>query len=256
MTRATRDAEAGTRDRGHTVVQQDETELPSPAPGGALLLRHRPDRPRAAVLVLHGGQETSLSPARPWQLAALRMGPFLRAVSGALPGDDVLLARARYRVRGWNGERADAVRDTHRALDELAELAGPVPTVLLGHSMGGRAALRAAGHPQVRGVVALAPWWPPGEPVEQTAGRHIVCLHGDQDRVTSPTDSADCVRRARTTATRTGMALIGGGDHGMLRRHRLWHDTAAALVAHLLDPTGTPDPLPEESYGTADFPVL
>lgn len=248
MTRATRDAEAGTWDRGHTVVQQDETGLPSPT----LLIRHRPVRPRAAVLVLHGGQETSHRPARPWQLAALRMGPFARAVSG----DDILVARARYRVRGWNGERADPVRDTHRALDELAQLAGPVPTVLLGHSMGGRAALRAAGHSQVCGVVALAPWWPPGEPVEQTAGRHILCLHGDQDRVTSPTESADCVRRARGTATGAGMALVGGGDHAMLRRHRLWHDTAAALVAHLLDPAGTPDPLPEQSYGTADFPVL
>jgi len=238
------------------VVQQDGTELPPPTPGRALLLRHRPARPRAAVLVLHGGQETSHRPARPWQLAALRMGPFVRAVSGALPGDDVLLARARYRVRGWNGGRADPVRDTHRALDELAELAGPVPILLLGHSMGGRAALRAAGHPQVCGVVALAPWWPPDEPVEQTAGRRVVCLHGDRDRVTSPAESADCVRRARATATRTGMALIGGGDHAMLRRHRLWHDTAAALVAHLLDPAGTPDPLPEESYGTAGFPVL
>ncbi|MEV0737937.1 alpha/beta family hydrolase [Streptomyces sp. NPDC050549] len=221
-----------------------------------MLLRHCPARPRAAVLVLHGGQEASSRPARPWQLAALRMGPFVRAMSGALPDGDVLLARTRYRVRGWNGERADPVRDTHRALDELAELAGPVPTLLLGHSMGGRAALRAAGHPQVCGVVALAPWWPPGEPVEQTAGRYVVCLHGDRDHVTSPADSADCVHRARATATRAGMALVGGGDHAMLRRHRLWHDTAAALVAHLLDPAGTPDPLPEESYGTADFPVL
>ncbi|MFJ9626906.1 alpha/beta hydrolase [Streptomyces sp. NPDC101175] len=230
------------------MVQQDETELPPPA----LLVRHRPARPRAAVLVLHGGQETSHRPTSPLQLAALRMGPFARAVSG----DDVLVARARYRVRGWNGESADPAQDTHRALDELAELTGPVPTVLLGHSMGGRAALRAAGHPQVRGVVALAPWWPPGEPVEQTAGRYVMCLHGNRDRVTSPTESADCVRRARATATGAAMAFVGGGDHAMIRRHRLWHDTTAALVAHLLDPAGTPDPFPEESYGTAGFPVL
>ncbi|MFE1248295.1 alpha/beta hydrolase, partial [Streptomyces sp. NPDC058766] len=212
--------------------------------------------PRAAVLLLHGGRETSDSAARPWQPAALRMGPFARAVSAALPCNEVLVARVRYRLRGWNGERADAARDAHRALRELTDLVGPVPVVLLGHSMGGRAALSAAGHPQVRGVVGLAPWWPAGEPVDHLAGRHVVALHGDQDRVTSPGATAACVRRARETAARAGMAVVGGGDHAMLRRSRCWHRTAAAVTAHLLDPDGTPDPLPDASYGTGRFPVL
>ncbi|MEU1552580.1 alpha/beta hydrolase [Streptomyces scabiei] len=223
---------------------------------GALLPRRRPSRPRAAVLVLHGGQATSERPTSSRQLAALRMDPIVRAVTAALPHDDVLVARVRYRLRGWNGERADALRDTRRALDELAELAGPVPTVLLGHSMGGRAALRAAGHPRVSGVLALAPWWPAGEPVAQTAGRHVVALHGDRDRVTSAAETAECVRRARGTAARAGMAVVGDGDHAMLRRYRVWHRTASSVVAHLLDPDGVPDPLPEECYGAADFPVL
>ncbi|GAQ60448.1 alpha/beta fold hydrolase [Streptomyces scabiei] len=223
---------------------------------GTLLPRRRPSRPRAAVLVLHGGQATSERPTSSRQLAALRMDPIVRAVTAALPHDDVLVARVRYRLRGWNGERADALRDTRRALDELAELAGPVPTVLLGHSMGGRAALRAAGHPRVSGVLALAPWWPAGEPVAQTAGRHVVALHGDRDRVTSAAETAECVRRARGTAARAGMAVVGDGDHAMLRRYRVWHRTASSVVAHLLDPDGVPDPLPEECYGAADFPVL
>ncbi|MFF5360292.1 alpha/beta hydrolase [Streptomyces scabiei] len=223
---------------------------------GALLPRRSPARPRAAVLVLHGGQATSERPTSARQLAALRMDPLVRAVTAALPHDDVLVARVRYRLRGWNGERADALRDTRRALDELAELAGPVPTVLLGHSMGGRAALRAAGHPRVSGVLALAPWWPTGEPVAQTAGRHVVALHGDRDRVTSAAETAECVRRARGTASRAGMAVVGDGDHAMLRRHRFWHRTASAVVAHLLDPDGVPDPLPEECYGAGGFPVL
>ena len=235
--------------------QHDSTEHPDRQP--SLRVRRRPPHPRAAVLVLHGGQETSQRPARPWQLAALRMGPVIRAVTAALPHQDVLIAQVRYRLRGWNGDRADPAHDTLRALDALAELTGPVPTVLLGHSMGGRAALHAAGHPLVTGVVALAPWWPPGEPVRQTAGRHIVALHGERDHVTSPTETAACVRRAREAgATRAGLAVIAGGDHGMLRRHGLWHHTTAALVAHVLEPGAVPEPLPAGGYGAGEVPVL
>ena len=40
-----------------------------------------------------------------------------------------------------------------------------MPVVVLGHSMGGRTACRVADHDLVRGVVALAPWLPPGESV-------------------------------------------------------------------------------------------
>ncbi len=86
------------------------------------------------------------------------MGPVVRAVTAALPHQDVLIAQVRYRLRGWNGDRADPAHDTLRALDALAELTGPVPTVLLGHSMGGRAALRAAGHPLVTGAARTG--WP------------------------------------------------------------------------------------------------
>ncbi|MFF8474607.1 alpha/beta fold hydrolase [Streptomyces sp. NPDC015414] len=227
-----------------------------PAPGGALVPLLLPERPRAAVLVLHGGRADGTGPARPWHPAALRMRPFHRAIRAGLPHEDVLLARVRYRLRGWNGAHADPVPDTLEALDGLAGLAGPVPTVLVGHSMGGRAVLHAAGHPHVRAVVALAPWWPPGEPVRQVTGRHLVVLHGELDRVTSPADSAACVDRARGTAARAAMALVRDGDHAMLRRHRLWHDTVAAVVAHLLDPAGRPDPLPARCYASGSPPVL
>ncbi|MGW3361108.1 alpha/beta hydrolase [Streptomyces bungoensis] len=224
--------------------------------GGALVPLLVPRRPRAAVLVLHGGRADGTGPARSWHPAALRMRPFHRAIRAGLPHDDVLLARVRYRLRGWNGDRADPVRDTLEALRRLAELAGPVPAVLVGHSMGGRAALHAAGHPQVRAVVALAPWWPAGEPVREVAGRHLVVLHGERDRVTSPAESAACVSRARGTAAGAAMALVGDGDHAMLRRSRFWHATTAAAVAHLLDPGGRPDPLPAECYGAGTVPVL
>ncbi|MBU6532630.1 alpha/beta fold hydrolase [Streptomyces mayonensis] len=227
-----------------------------PSTEGALRVRRRPARTRAAVLVLHGGRAESRSAARPWQLAALRMRPFLRALEAATGRDDVLLARVRYRSRGWNGAAAEPLRDTRRALAELHGLAGDVPVVLLGHSMGGRAALRAAGADRVRGVVALAPWCPPGEPVAQLRDRDVLVLHGSRDRVTDPAESAAYVARARGAGARAGMLLLEDGDHAMLRHHARWHRTATAAVAHLLDAEAAPCELYGQALAAAEPPVL
>ena len=200
--------------------------------GTALVVRHAPERPGAAVLTLHGGRPQDDTVCRPWHLASLRMRPVLRAVATGLPLHHVLLGEVRYRHRGWNdGAAADDVR---RALDELDARYGPVPVVLVGHSMGGRAAVAVAGHPAVRGVLALAPWLPPGEPAAQLDGRRLLVFHGDADRVTSSADAAHFVRRARVAGARAGMVLIGGGDHAMLRRLPTWHDLAASAVTDLL----------------------
>lgn len=117
----------------------------------------QPGPPEAAVLLLHGGRETGLGvpPPGPFNLPAVRMRPFARVLRGALPRE-VLVRAVRYGHRGWNGDRADPLHDAVRALDVLRRTAGEIPVVLLGHSMGGRAALAAAGHPLVRGVVGLA----------------------------------------------------------------------------------------------------
>jgi pimeloyl-ACP methyl ester carboxylesterase len=206
------------------------------AGGGALVVRRAPrDRARAAVLVLHGGQENGRRPARPWQPAALRMRPFVSAAASVSSPRDVLVGQVRYRYRGWNDD-ADPLQDTLRALDELRGLAGDVSVVLVGHSMGGRAALRAAADPSVRGVLALAPWCPPGDPVDDLSGTRILVLHGDRDRVTEPAESAGYVRRARAAGAQAGMVLLRGGDHAMLRRSHDWHRASAAAIRRLLRP--------------------
>lgn len=219
---------------------------------GVLSVRHRPPTVGAVVLVLHGGQAESRQVARPWHPAALRMRPFLRALAAQVNREDVLLGQVRYRRRGWNGDQADPVRDASRALDRLRELFGDVPVVLLGHSMGGRAALRAAGAGQVRGVVALAPWCPPDEPVTHLRGKDVLVLHGGRDRVTDPGAAAVCVRRARAAGARAGMLLIEGGDHAMLRHHGFWHRTAASAVAHLVAPETTRFDLFAEATGAGE----
>ncbi|MFJ9142080.1 alpha/beta fold hydrolase [Streptomyces griseus] len=198
-----------------------------------------PRPPSAAVLVLHGGREsgTGPPPPGPLNLPGVRMRPFVRALVRAARagGEDILVRQVRYAHRGWNGDRADPLHDAVAALDVLREEAGEeLPVVLLGHSMGARAALRAAGHPLVRGVVGLAPWCPAGDPVTQLAGRDVVLVHSNRDRLTSPQATQSLTARARRAGARTCMVTVRGGDHAMIRRAAAWHRLTTGLVTGLL----------------------
>ncbi len=123
------------------------------------------------VLVAHGGQASSTEPTWALQPAVLRMIPVGAAIRHALRGSGALVRRPRFRVRGWNGAQASPVGDLNHALDMIAAEFGPVPVVLVGHSMGARAAVRAAGHPAVSAVAGLAPWLPPvSRPTSSPAG--------------------------------------------------------------------------------------
>lgn len=124
------------------------------------------------------------------------MKPVIRAIAAALRDDEVFLGEVRYRVRGWNGAGADPVHDVRRALEELAGLAGDAPVLLVGHSMGGRAALRAADMPQVRAVLVLAPWCPDGETVAHLRDKDVMVIHGTA--TASPTRRrTPCCRRSK-----------------------------------------------------------
>ncbi|WP_369148255.1 dienelactone hydrolase family protein [Streptomyces sp. R44] len=204
------------------------------ADAAALLVRSAPAAPTAAVLLLHGGRAEGPEPPPALNLPALRMRPFVGAVTRAVRGRGVLVAEVRYRHRGWNGARADAAQDAETALARLREQVGSVPVVLLGHSMGGRAALRAAGDPAVRGVVALAPWCPADEPVDHLGGRRLYLLHDETDRVTSARQSWEFVRRAREAGADAAGIPMPTGGHAMLRGADLWHRRAAELTAALL----------------------
>ncbi|MFG2775510.1 dienelactone hydrolase family protein [Streptomyces sp. NPDC048350] len=201
---------------------------------GSLVVRSAPAVPVAAVLLLHGGRSEGLEPPPAVNFPALRMRPFAAAVARVLSGRDVLVADVRYRHRGWNGARCDPVRDAQAALERLRDDFGAVPVVLVGHSMGGRAALRAARDPMVRGVVGLAPWCPPGEPVEHLEGRGVYLLHDEADRVTSARETWGFVRRARCAgADAVGVPMPYGG-HAMLAGASRWHRRTAELTARLL----------------------
>ena len=193
--------------------------------GGRPGLDHQPAEgpTRALAVFCHGGTVASVQPPKERSLSLLRMRAieqFVRA-SAADRGLDTYLLR--YRVAGWNGVTADAYADVRWALGELRSRHGDdVPVVLVGHSMGGRAVLRAGDDPAVRAVCALAPWTPPGEPVEHLRGQTVAILHGRGDRWVPAALSADFAVRAERAGARIARFTIAGG-HSMVRRAPVWH---------------------------------
>ena len=184
---------------------------------------------KGVVLVAHGGQASSTAPTSALQPAVLRMIPVAVAIRQGLRGSGAVVRRPRFRVRGWNGAQASPVGDLNDALDAIAAEFGPVPVVLVGHSMGARAAVRAAGHPAVSAVAGLAPWLPPGEPAGQLAGRRVLLAHSTADSITSPAETWAFLDRARAI-TEVAAVEVRDGDHPMLRRARLWHAIAAEFA--------------------------
>jgi len=196
---------------------------------------------RAVVLVLHGGQETSTAPAHRFRPAYLRMLPFARDLAWTGRRDRVAAWALRYRYRGWNGPTMDPVADARWALAEIARRHPDAPVMLVGHSMGGRVALRVADDPNVAGVCALAPWTPPEEPVAQLAGRTVLVAHGDQDRVTDPRLSLAYAARAKRVTEAVCRFEVRGDAHAMLRRAREWRQLVRRFSLGVLGVTEMDD---------------
>lgn len=194
--------------------------------------RRWPDGPRALVLLLHGGTQQSVEPVGTRSASWQRMGAVQRAIQGELARDGVATALLRFTVRGWNG--GAPVADARAALDLLTTEHPGVPVVLLGHSMGGRTAAHAAAHPAVTGVVALAPWFPPGEPVQALRGKRLVAGHGSRDKITSARATRAYVDRARTAGADAEFHDMGPVGHYMFRRAGRWNAFAAEQTLALL----------------------
>jgi dienelactone hydrolase len=194
-----------------------------------------PARPRAVVLVLHGGREHGRRRAAPWGLAYLRMVPFAIDLIRAGSRRGLAVGLLRYRFQGWNAPDKDPVRDASWALERIRGRHPGLPVVLVGHSMGGRVAFRVAGDPSVVAVCGLAPWTEPRDPVEQLSGRSVLIAHGDLDRVTSPAKSRDYADRASTVTDRVRWVDIPGERHAMLRYPRRWRLLVRRFVTETLD---------------------
>ena len=142
------------------------------------------------------------------------------------------------RVDADRGPEPSPVPDARWALHRAAEQHPGVPVVLLGHSMGARTAVHVADHPSVVGVVGLAPWLEPSDPVRRLAGRHLVAGHGSRDKITSARMTRAYVDQARGTAASAEFVDMGRVGHYMLHRPKEWNQFALRATLEVLSRAG------------------
>ncbi|MFD5588144.1 alpha/beta hydrolase family protein [Streptomyces sp. NPDC127063] len=184
------------------------------------------------VLLLPGGDEVSSRKPAP-MLAAASVRALGRTLARAGRGEGLAVHVVHYRYRGWNGSDAHPAQDAAWAAEEAVQRYGDVPVCLTGVGMGGRAALRAAGHEAVNSVLALAPCLPeddvaaPPEPVKQLAGRRVLIVHGTNDQRTDPELSFRLAARAKKSNREVCRFEVHGDGHGL----RAYRDEVLALTS-------------------------
>ncbi|WP_435846210.1 alpha/beta hydrolase family protein [Streptomyces diacarni] len=114
--------------------------------------------------------------------------------------------------------------DAEWAVEEVVRRYGDVPVCLVGRGVGGRAALRAAGHPAVVSVVALGPvldgadgadGTDDAEPVRHLRGRHVLLVHGTNDARSDPELSFRFAERAKKVNARVCRFEVHTDGHGL-----------------------------------------
>ena len=230
-------------------------------------------RAEAVVLLLHGGTPDSFASVHACDPSVLRLVPFGRSVSRA-GGKRIAVASLRYAVRGWNGGAESPLADARWALDQIAERFGHLPVGLVGHSMGGRVALRVADHESVgegtgrgsgmrggavrgdvvrggevssgamaggalaggavRSVAALAPWLPNGEPIPVLGDRSLLLAHGTADHTTDPAKTIRLAERLSADGGDVKLVTYPGARHAMMFPARPWHTMVAGFMVRTL----------------------
>ncbi|MGK5632618.1 alpha/beta hydrolase [Streptomyces sp. URMC 123] len=175
------------------------------------------------VLLLPGAAREGMGRPSPLALAAAR--PLARRLARAGRAHGLVAHVVHYRYRGWNEPAAHPVTDALRAADEVVRRYGDVPVCLAGPGLGGRAALRAAGHPAVNSALALAPRLPDPsagddpDPVKQLVGRRVLVVHGTQDVRADPELSFRYAQRAKKVNPDVCRFEVHADGHG-LRQYR------------------------------------
>ena len=196
-----------------------------------LVATSTPAHARGVVVVIHGGgargQRRAVSPT---QLSVLRMVTFARAIAKAGRGRWAVY-RLLNTYRGWDGSHTP-IQDVAWAMAEIAKEHPELPACLVGHSLGARAALLAGDHPAVAGIVALNAWVYPSDDVD-LAGRQVLFVHGDQDRV-ADAGRALAVARSASRAATVRFEVIRGGNHSMLRSAGEFREATTGFLRDVL----------------------
>ena len=228
---------------------------PTGAPASRLVATRIPENPDGVVIVLHGGGgRRGAMMVRPTQLSVLRMIPIAWRIARRGKGR-LAVFRLLNSTRGWNAEHTP-VDDARWAIKQVVERYGAeIPIALVGHSLGGRAALLTAAHAPVNAVVALNPYLHSQDRYADLAGTAVLVVHGTADRVASLATAEAVVHGLRQRADVTLVRVVGG-KHAMLSRHRVFDGLASDFViSELLSGYDVPGSAPWPSTGRrSDLP--
>jgi dienelactone hydrolase len=165
-----------------------------------------------AVVCVNGGQAADVPGT--WS-ATLEW--LVRRIAPRFP--ELAFGEVKYRIKSWR--RLDmCTEDAVAAVEQM----GAAHTLLIGFSMGGAVAIKAAAHPSVEEVVGLAPWIPDRLDLAPLRGRKLVVFHGSLDRYlpgipgVSPTNSRRGYERAKAMGVDASYTLIPGALHGIAVR--------------------------------------
>lgn len=166
----------------------------------------------------------------PTQLSVLRMIPVAHRVAQAGRGR-LAVYRLLNSARGWDAHQTP-VDDVGWALRLVRDRHGLLPTALVGHSLGGRAALLAGHAGQVTTISVLNAWLHADEPSSLT-GRRVMFVHGSEDRVALP-DRALSLAKRLASRNAVSFLTVEGGRHAMLRHRRAFEAPVARFTAESL----------------------
>jgi dienelactone hydrolase len=168
----------------------------------------------------------------PAQLSVLRMLPIAQRIARVGRGELAVFRLLNSR-RGWETTHTP-VQDVRWALQQIPQMLGrTLPVCLVGHSLGGRAALLAAGAPSVASAAALAPWVLPSDDPRGVEGKPLLIVHGSQDRVASPARAAALAARLERR-TEVRFVIVDGARHAMIHHHGEFSRRAAEFAAATL----------------------
>jgi pimeloyl-ACP methyl ester carboxylesterase len=130
---------------------------------------------------------------------------------------DLAFLEVKFRLKNWH--RLDMCAEDATAAIDVAVEQGARELLLLGFSMGGAVAIKAAAHPAVTTVLGLAPWIPERLSLVPLRGRRLVVIHGALDRYlpgipgVSPQSSHRGFERATAQGIDGTYALLAGAIH-------------------------------------------